>query len=64
MSDLQEVIASTSIKAYNEGMNRERNHIVNLLREFKEKTECECTGCDSWKNAFDWLMLELQNEDL
>jgi hypothetical protein len=64
MSDLQEVIASTSIKAYNEGLSRERQNLLNLLSEFKKKTECECSNCDSWKNAFDWIMLELQNENL
>lgn len=63
-SDLQEVIATTSIRAYNEGLHRERQHIINLLAEFKERAQCECDGCDSWKNAFDWIMSEIQNEAL
>lgn len=64
MNDLQDVITRTSMKAYNAGLQREREHLIKLLREFKEKTECKCTGCDSWKNAFDWIVLELENEKL
>jgi hypothetical protein len=64
MNDLQDVITRTSMKAYNAGLQREREHLIQLLREFKEKTECQCTGCDSWKNAFDWIVLELENEKL
>jgi hypothetical protein len=64
MNDLQDVITRTSMKAYNAGLERERQHVIKLLREFKEKTECQCSGCDSWKNAFDWIVLELENEKL
>ena len=64
MNDLQDVITRTSMKAYNAGLQREREHLIQLLRQFKEKTECQCSGCDSWKNAFDWIVLELENEKL
>lgn len=64
MNDLQDVITRTSMKAYNAGLQREREHLIKLLREFKERTECQCSNCDSWKNAFDWIVLELENEKL
>lgn len=60
MSDLQEVIATTSMKAFNEGVARERDLILRLLRETKQDTKCECENCESWKNAFDWLASEIQ----
>jgi hypothetical protein len=62
MSDLQEIIANTSIKAFNEGVCRERDMILNFLSKTKEATKCECENCQSWKNAFDWLMTEITNE--
>lgn len=60
MSDLQEVIATTSIKAFNEGVARERDLIIRLLKQTKQETKCECENCESWKNAFDWLVSEIQ----
>ena len=60
MSDLQEVIATTSMKAFNEGVARERDLILKLLIETKQETRCECENCESWKNAFDWLASEIR----
>lgn len=60
MSDLQEVIATTSMKAFNEGVARERDLILKLLTETKQETRCECDNCESWKNAFDWLASEIR----
>ena len=61
MSDLQEIIATTSMRAFNEGVARERDSVLKLLTETKQETKCECEGCQSWKNAFDWLALEIRN---
>jgi hypothetical protein len=60
MSDLQEVIATTSIKAFNEGVARERDLILRLLMTTKQETKCSCEGCQAWKSAFDWLALEIR----
>jgi hypothetical protein len=60
VSELQEVIATTSIKAFNEGVARERDLILKLLTETKQETKCECENCESWKNAFDWLASEIR----
>jgi len=59
MSDLQEIIATTSMRAFNEGVSRERNLVLKLLTDTKQETKCECEGCQSWKNAFDWLAAEI-----
>ena len=61
MSDLQEIIASTSIKAFNEGVSRERDLVLRFLMNTKQETKCECENCQSWKNAFDWLASEIRN---
>lgn len=60
MSDLQEVIAKTTIRAFNEGVSRERDSILRLLAETKQETKCECDNCQSWKSAFDWLATEIK----
>jgi hypothetical protein len=61
MSDLQDVIASTSIKAFNEGIARERDLILKFLADTKQETKCECENCQSWKSAFDWLASEIKS---
>ena len=60
MSDLQEVIASTSIKAFNEGISRERTMILDFLNKTKQATKCDCENCQSWISAFDWLALQIR----
>ena len=62
MSDLNELIASTTVRAYNQGMQSEREHIIRMLKEMKQHTECDCSGCDSWTNAFEFLIRELRGE--
>jgi hypothetical protein len=61
MSDLQDIIASTSIKAFNEGVSRERDLILKFLSDTKQETKCECEGCVAWKSAFDWLASEIKS---
>lgn len=61
-SDLQEIIANTSIKAFNEGVSRERDFVLRFLMNTKQATKCECENCQSWKSAFDWLIEEIKNE--
>jgi hypothetical protein len=60
MSELQEIIATTSAKAFNEGVARERDLILKFLTETKQETKCECEGCVAWKSAFDWLASEIR----
>jgi len=57
--DLQSIIASATIKAFNQGLRTERERVVRLLRDLKEHTACDCAGCESWVNAFDYLMAEV-----
>jgi hypothetical protein len=39
MSDLQEVIATSTVRAYNSGMQQERNRILRMLNEEISKQE-------------------------
>jgi hypothetical protein len=48
------------MKAFNEGVARERDLILKLLIQTKQETKCQCENCESWKNAFDWLVSEIQ----
>ena len=62
MSDLNDLIATTSVKAYNQGLRSERENIIRMLKEMKQHTECNCSGCESWTNAFEFLIRELNGE--
>jgi hypothetical protein len=62
MSDLQEIIASNSIKAFKNGMQHERNHIIQLLAETKDQTLCTCHGCKEWLNALDYIIARIENK--
>ena len=66
MSDLQDIIATTSIRAfksgYNFGRKEEQQHIVTLINQHEQETDCDCPGCESWKNAFEFLIKEIKGE--
>ena len=58
--DLQSIIASATIKAFNQGLRTERERVMRLLRDLKEHTACDCAGCESWMSAFDFVMAEVE----
>ena len=66
MSDLQDIIATTSIRAFNSGYNlgkrEEEQLVIKLLDKHKQETDCDCPGCDSWTNAFEFLKREIQGQ--
>lgn len=66
MSDLQDIIVSSSIKAfkngYHFGRKEEQQHIVKLLEQHEQETKCDCEGCKSWTNAFEFLIREIKGE--
>jgi hypothetical protein len=62
MSDLNDLIAKTSVRAYNQGLRSERENIIRMLKDMKQHTECECAGCESWTNAFEFLIRTLNGE--
>lgn len=62
MSDLQDIIATSSIKAFNHGVKHEREHIIRLLAETKDQTLCTCPGCEEWMNALDFVIAKIENK--
>jgi len=62
VSDLQDIIVSSGIKAFNHGVQAERNHIIQLLEQHKQETNCDCPGCESWTNAFEFLKREIEGK--
>jgi hypothetical protein len=66
MSDLQDIIATTSIRAfksgYSFGRKEEQQHIIHLLDQHEQETNCDCPGCISWTNAFEFLKREIKGE--
>jgi len=62
VSDINDLIAKTSVRAYNQGLRTEREQIIKMLEEMKQHTECECSGCISWTNAFEFLMAAIRGK--
>lgn len=59
MSDLQDVIARSTIKAFNQGINAERERVLRIINDHEAETKCQCDGCISWINAFELLKVEI-----
>ena len=59
MSELQDVIATSSIRAFNMGVIKERERVIGILNQHEAETKCECEGCQSWINAFELLKVEI-----
>jgi len=47
MSELQDIIATSSIKAFNHGVKHERE---------------TCHGCEEWMNALDFVIARIENK--
>ena len=62
MSELQDIIATSSIRWYNSGMKAERDSIIRLLAETKDETLCTCHGCKEWVNAFHYVIARIQGK--
>ncbi len=66
MSDLQDIIVNSSIKAfkngYEFGRREEEQRIVKLIQKHEQETNCACPGCESWTNAFEFLQKEIKGE--
>ena len=62
MSELQDIIATSSIRAFNHGMQAERQHVIQLLEQHKLQTECDYLGCESWTQAFEFLIQEVKGK--
>jgi hypothetical protein len=64
MSDLQDIIVNSSIKAfkngYHFGANKEQQRIVELIDKHEQETSCDCSGCLAWTNAFEFLKMEIK----
>lgn len=48
--------------AARQGAKEERNRIVALLKKHEEETKCDCPGCESWNNAFEFLIREIEGQ--
>lgn len=61
MSDLQDLIATNAVRAYNEGFERgateERERIIKLLEEAREAQPCGCDDCGDhvWGKAIELI---------
>ena len=62
MSDLQDIIATSTMRAFRSGMRAERQHVIELLQEAKKETHCDCANCDQWLNAFEFLIAKIEGK--
>lgn len=61
MSDLQDIIVTSSVKAFNSGLAhgviQERERIIKLLEEAREAQPCGCDDCGDhvWGKAIELI---------
>lgn len=60
MSDLQDIIATCTKRAYVSGINAHKQDILKLLTEAKNDTKCTCDNCEQWLNAFEFLIAKIE----
>ena len=60
MSELQDIIATSTVRAFNSGIRHERQQIIKLLAETKDETLCTCHGCEEWLNALDFVIARIE----
>jgi len=62
MSELQDIIATSTIRAFKHGMEHERQHIIGILTEARDQTSCSCDGCKEWLSALDYFIARIENK--
>jgi hypothetical protein len=62
MSDLQDVIATSTKRAYISGINAEKRDLIKLLKQKKLETTCACENCQQWIGAFDFLIATVEGK--
>jgi hypothetical protein len=48
--------------SFDKGRQFERDNIIDLLNNHEQETNCDCPGCESWTNAFEFLKREIKGE--
>lgn len=62
MSDLQEIIATSTKRAYVSGINAQKLDLIKLLTQKKRETTCDCANCQQWLAAFDFLIATVEGK--
>jgi len=62
MSDLHEIIATCTKRAYNSGVNAQKQDVLKLLEAINKETTCTCSNCEQWVNAFEFLIAKLDGK--
>lgn len=62
VEDINRVVNELLQLSFDKGRQFERDNIVSLLEHHEQETNCECPGCESWTNAFEFLIREIKGE--
>jgi hypothetical protein len=62
VEEVNKIVNEVMQLAFDNGRKFERENIVKLLENHEQETECDCPGCESWTNAFEFLKSEIKGE--
>lgn len=62
VEEINEVINGILQLSFDRGREFEKNNLLTLLERHKQETHCDCEGCESWTQAFEFLMAEIKGE--
>lgn len=62
MSDLHDIIATCTKRAYISGINAQKQDLIKMLAAKKSETTCDCENCKQWVNAFDFLIATIEGK--
>jgi hypothetical protein len=62
MEEVNKIVGEVMQLAFDNGRKFERENTLHLLEHHKQDTKCDCPGCESWTNAFEFLIREIKGE--
>jgi hypothetical protein len=62
VEEVNKIVNEVMQLAFDNGRKFERENILHLLEHHKQDTKCDCLGCESWTNAFEFLTREIKGE--
>jgi hypothetical protein len=62
VTEIDQIVNELLQLSFDKGRQFERDNIVDLLEHHKQETNCDCPGCESWTNAFEFLKREIKGE--
>lgn len=62
VKEIDKIVNELLQLSFDRGRQFERDNIIDLLDHHEQETNCDCPGCESWTNAFEFLKREIKGE--